>query len=189
MQIPVIETERLRLRAHRPEDFEVAARIWGDEKVVRFIGGKPSTRQASWRRLLNYAGHWQFMGFGYWAVEEKSSGQYVGDIGFADFKRDFEGAEKFDLKGVPEMGWVLSPSVHGKGYATEAVSAALAWADANFSKLSVFKNFPRNADGKIRTFCLIDPANAGSFRVAEKAGFKQIGHLVYMGGQVALFER
>jgi RimJ/RimL family protein N-acetyltransferase len=58
----------------------------------------------------------------------------VGDIGFADFKRDFEGAEKFDLKGLPEMGWVLSPSVHGKGYATEAVSAALAWAE-DVSKL------------------------------------------------------
>ena len=189
MQIPVLETERLRLRAHRPEDFEVAARMWGDEQVVRFIGGKPSTRQASWGRLLNYAGHWQFMGFGYWAVEEQSSGQYVGDIGFADFKRDVAGAEQFALQGVPEMGWVLASAVHGKGYATEAVRTALVWADAHFSQRSVVNNFPRNAAGKIRTFCIIDPANAGSFRVAEKAGFKKIGHLVYLGGQVALFER
>ena len=189
MQIPVLETERLRLRAHRPEDFEVAARMWGDEQVVRFIGGKPSTRQASWGRLLNYAGHWQFMGFGYWAVEEQSSGQYVGDIGFADFKRNFAGAETFAVQGVPEMGWVLAPAVHGKGYATEAVHAALAWGDANFSQLSVLKNLPRNADGNIRTFCIINPANAGSLRVAAKAGFKKIGHLVYLGDHVALFER
>jgi RimJ/RimL family protein N-acetyltransferase len=34
------------------------------------------------------------------------------------------------LGSAPEAGWVMAPRAHGKGYATEAVRAALAWADA-----------------------------------------------------------
>ena len=38
------------------------------------------------------------MGFGYWVAEEKETGNFVGEIGFADYKRDIESL----LKGVPE---------------------------------------------------------------------------------------
>ena len=67
----VIETERLILRPHRLEDEENVARLWADPQVVRFIC-QPSTRQESWSRLLRYAGHWGFFGYGYFAVEERA---------------------------------------------------------------------------------------------------------------------
>ena len=127
---PVIETERLILRGHTKADLDVCAAMWGDAEVTRYIGGRPFARDEVWARLLRYVGHWQEMGYGFWALTEKASGQLIGELGFADFKRQLEPS----FGDTPEMGWVLSPSGHGKGYASEAVAAALAWADARFDE-------------------------------------------------------
>jgi RimJ/RimL family protein N-acetyltransferase len=61
-EIPVLESERLRLRGHRPEDYGNSAALWGDPEVTRSIGGSPPTREEVWARLLRYAGHWAWMG-------------------------------------------------------------------------------------------------------------------------------
>lgn len=168
--IPVLETTRLRLRGHTLADFEPLAAMWADPEVTRFIGGRPSTREDSWGRLLRYPGHWTFMGFGFWAVEEKQSGAFVGEVGFADFKREIEPAIA-----APEQGWALAPWAHGKGYATEAVAATLAWAERHFSR----RDFA----------CIIGPENAPSIRVAEKAGYRREGETVYKGAPTLLFRR
>ena len=168
---PVIETDRLRLRGHRTDDFDASAALWGDPAVTRFIGGKPSTREEVWARLLRYAGHWALLGFGYWVVEDKADGCFAGEIGFADFKRDIEPS----LDGLPEMGWVLSPRVHGRGYATEAVAAALAWGDARF--------------GGAPTACIIDPENLASVRVAHKNAFQEWARTTYKGSETTIFRR
>jgi RimJ/RimL family protein N-acetyltransferase len=60
------------------------------------------------RRLLRYVGHWAVLGFGYWVVEEKASGEFVGETGFADYRREM----KPSLDGAPEIGWVLTPRFH-----------------------------------------------------------------------------
>jgi RimJ/RimL family protein N-acetyltransferase len=74
-QVPILETERLRLRGHRGDDLIHCAALWADPVVVRHTVGKPLTEEESWRRLLTYVGHWAVAGFGYWVVEEKSSGK------------------------------------------------------------------------------------------------------------------
>ena len=51
---PAIETPRLRLRAHRPDDLEASFAMWGDPAVTRFIGGRPFTREEVWGRFLRY---------------------------------------------------------------------------------------------------------------------------------------
>jgi RimJ/RimL family protein N-acetyltransferase len=153
---PVIETERLRLRAHQSDDFADCVAMWSDPAVVRYTIGDPSPPQRTWIRILAYLGHWALLGYGYWAVEEKTSGRYIGELGFADFKRDIVPS----IDGMPELGWALVPQFHGKGYATEALSAAVAWGDSHFSQR--------------RTVCIIHRDNHRSFRVAEKLGYKAI---------------
>ncbi|WP_230532516.1 GNAT family N-acetyltransferase [Microvirga roseola] len=169
--IPVLETERLVLRSHRLADFPECAAMWGNPEVTQFIGGKPSTEEEVWSRLLRYAGHWAFLGYGYWAVEEKATGRFVGEVGFADFKRDIEPS----LKDVPEIGWVLAPHGHGKGYATEAARAAVAWGESHFST--------------VRTACIIAPENAPSIRVAEKCGYREFRRTTYKGQPTIMFVR
>lgn len=169
--VPVIETTRLLLRAHRASDFDDCARMWGDPAIVRHIGGKPSTPDESWSRILRYAGLWSLLGFGYWALEEKASRRFVGEAGFADFKRDLEPS----IGGMPEIGWALASWVQGKGFATEAVGAVVAWGDVHF--------------GSIPTVCLIHPDNAASIRVAEKSGYRELMRTAYKGSPTILFRR
>jgi len=168
---PIVETERLILRAHRLDDFEALHSLWTQPAVYEFISGKPSTREASWGRLLKYAGLWTLNGYGFWAVEDKATGRYVGDIGFANFLRDIEPP----FGDTPEMGWVLAPEIHGKGYASEALAAAAAWGDGFFRQ--------------DRALCIISPENTASLRVAEKTGFGRIGTADYTGETVLLLER
>jgi len=170
-QIPILETDRLRLRPHRPEDFVYSAAMWADAKITEHIGGKPQNEEESWTRFLRYAGHWQVMGFGYWVVEEKASGNFLGEVGFADYKRDIQPS----LKGVPEIGWALAAHAHGQGFATEAVRAAVAWGD---------EHFPTK-----RTACIIAPENAASLRVAEKCGYREFQRTTYKGKPALMFER
>ena len=122
--VPTIETERTILRAHRLDDFEDYVAMWADPVVTRFIGGKPRTREESWIRVLRYAGMWQIVGYGLWAVEEKATGKLVGEAGFHELKRDIVPS----FEGVPESGWAFVPAVHGRGMASEVVRGFHDWA-------------------------------------------------------------
>jgi RimJ/RimL family protein N-acetyltransferase len=168
--VPVIETERLRLRGHALGDFDACAAMWAEPSVVRFISGKPSTREESWGRFLRYPGHWQLLGHGFWLIEEKASGAYVGEGGFGTFKRDMEPAFE-----APEMGWALVPLMHGKGYANEAVTAMIAWGEPHFDR---------------RDFvCMISPGNAPSLALAAKHGFSEYTRTTYKGEPSILLQR
>lgn len=170
-EVPVVETARLRLRGHRIGDFNDCAAMWADPVVTCHIGGRPLSEEEAWARVLRYVGHWSWLGFGHWAVEEKASGNFIGDLGFADFKRDIRPS----IQGIPELGWVLASRTHGKGYATEAVRAAIAWGTAHF--------------GSGQTVCLIHPENLASLRVAEKCGFQESLRTTYKGQPAILFAR
>jgi len=170
-EVPVIETARLRLRGHRSADFGDCAAMWADPGVVRHIGGRPFPAEEVWAKILRYAGLWSLLGYGYWAIEEKASGRYVGDVGFADFKRDVR--PSFD--GAPEIGWALAPWARGVGFATEAVGAAIGWGDGYFAAA--------------RTVCMIDPENAASIRVAETCGYREFGRTLYKNQATILFQR
>lgn len=170
MQAPVIETERLRLRGFQQSDWKVWAATLADPGVVRHLGGTPFSAEDSWRRVLTAAGAWSLLGYGYWAVERKEDGALVGQAGFADFKRDMSPS----IQGRPEMGWIFTPAGQGKGYATEAGRAALAWADETLG---------------CEIPAIIDPGNAPSIRVAERLGFSSREDAVYRGAPILLFRR
>jgi RimJ/RimL family protein N-acetyltransferase len=169
-QIPIIETARLTLCGHRPENLDEALALWSDPQVTRHIGGKPLGREEVWARLLRYLGHWAVAGYGLWQIRERGSDRFVGEVGFADFKRDI--TVPFD--GAPEGGWVLAPWSQGKGYATEAIDAALGWL---------------TAAGYPRTVCMIDLGNAASLRVAAKCGYRELARTPYKGQEVLILER
>ncbi|WP_454848952.1 GNAT family N-acetyltransferase [Rhizobium binxianense] len=166
--IPTLTTERLVLRPHALGDFEEHAALWCDEDVVRFIGSTPSTREQSWGRMLRMAGMWHHMGFGFLAIEEKETGRFVGEAGFLEGRRDM----KPSIEGTLETGWVLFPSAHGKGYATEALKALIAWAEAHFPEKPMT--------------CIIHPDNAASLRVAAKLGFRESARADYNGDVILL---
>ncbi|WP_264211115.1 GNAT family N-acetyltransferase [Leisingera thetidis] len=171
MTPPVLETDRLILRPHQSQDFDAVAALWADPEVVRYISGTPATAEESWARLLRYIGHWQALGYGYWAVTLRGSGRFIGETGFADFQR----AMQPPLAGVPEAGWVLATEVHGQGIATEAVRRIHQWAE--------------EATQWTETACIFDPSHAVSQKVARKLGYVPAGEALNNGTPVLVMKR
>ena len=170
-EAPTLDTERLILRAFRNDDLEPLAAMWGDEQVVRYVGGQVLGREDTWRRTLAACGQWPYTGFGYWVVELKATGAVIGQLGFADFKRAMEPS----IEGEPELGYVFAASTHGQGLAYEGCSAALGWADINLKAAS----YP----------AIISPENGASIRLAQRLGFERVPDAVYRGAPIALFRR
>lgn len=168
---PRIDTARLILRRHRLSDFEALAATWRDPAVMREFGDVEPTDEEVWNRLLRYEGHWALAGHGIWAVEERASGRYLGQVGLMDFRRGL--GPEFD--GFPEIAWVLTGTGHGAGFATEAAWAALRHEEA--------------VRAPARTVCIINPDNKGSLRVAEKLGYARFAEATYKGGPVAMLDR
>ena len=168
---PAIETGRVWLRPHELDDFEAYVAMWGDPGVVRFIGGRPRTREESWIRFLRHFGMWSLLGYGFWAIEEKATGRFIGEAGFHDLKRDVVPS----IEGIPEIAWALVTTMHGKGIATEVVSRAVTWGDQTL--------------GAERTVCIIDPENMASRAVAGKCGYAEVLRTTYLDRPTILFER
>src|ERR1051325_1410340 len=155
-----IETERLVLRMFRESDTDASAERVGDAEVMRFLGGKTMSRQEAWRNMAMVMGHWQLRGYGFWAVEEKASGEMVGRVGC------------WRPEGWPglEVGWTLRRAFWGRGYATEAARASVEYA---FRELD-----------QTRVISLIAPENAASIRVAERLGERPCGEWDVFGTKV-----
>ena len=168
---PVLTTDRLLLRAFEPRDLDRMAQSLADPRVFEHLSGRPYTREESWRRMLAGPGLWAMIGYGYWAIERRADGLFVGQVGFADFKRDMTPS----IEGIPEMGWILCGDAHGHGLASEAVAAGLTWADAHLDAPE--------------TVCIIAPANAPSHRVAEKAGYREQARTLYQDSPTVLLRR
>ena len=159
----VMETERLVLRMFRESDTDAYAEMVADPEVMRFLGGKPLPRAEAWRNMAMLLGHWHLRGYGFWAVEEKASGDLVGRVGC------------WQPEGWPglEVGWTLRRRSWGRGYATEAARASINYA---FDEL-----------GQMRVISLIDPNNVNSIRVAERLGEKPEGEWEIAGTKVTIY--
>lgn len=178
-EIPVLLTPRLRLRGHREADLADALAMWRAPEVVRYIGGRPFTEEEVWQRFLRYVGHWAILGFGYWVIEDRATGRFMGEAGAGDARRALEPA----WGAVMEIGWALDPWAHGKGLATEAVGAVLGWVDEQRAK------GPAGVAAGRRVVCMIEEGNTASQRVAAKVGFRRYGVGRYQGEMVGLYER
>jgi RimJ/RimL family protein N-acetyltransferase len=125
--------------------------------------GKPKTRDESWLEMAIYAGHWSLLGYGLWAVEEKSTGNFIGRIGL------------LNPEGWPgiEVAWTLTRSRWRQGFATEGAAAAIRYA---FSTLELD-----------HLVSLIDPGNVASIRVAERLGEQLEKEIEFRGKSICVY--
>ena len=143
-----IETDRLLLRQWRETDFAQYAKYYSDKTNARYVGGQKNTDEA-WRSLALQIGHWHLKGFGYWAVDEKASGDFVGCVGL------------WQSPGWPELelGYWLLNEYQGKGYAFEAALKC--------------QEHAKEVLGAKTLVSYIDPGNLASIKLAEKLGGRQ----------------
>lgn len=142
---PTIETDRLLLRLPRLEDFDAYAELIGDEETARYIGGH-MPRAAAWRKFLQMPGAWAVQGYAMFAVVEKASGRWIGNVG------------PWQPEGWPgtEVGWTLNRHSWGKGYAREAAIATIDWAFEHLGWTDVIHT--------------IHPDNTASQKLAQRLG-------------------
>ena len=144
---PRLETERLLLRRWDVEaDLDAYAALCADPEVMRYIGdGDTRTRVECAEQLMAFELSWTKLGFGLFAAEPVDSGELVGFVGLAipDFLPE--------IMPAVEIGWRLSRTSWGKGYATEAARAVLAFSfdELGFERLVSVHVVGNDASGNV----------------------------------------
>ena len=144
-----LETERLVIREWRDEDREPYSTFVGDPDVRRYYPDVLN-REESDRLVARYDEYYRRDGFGFLAVERKSDGTLIGDVGLCPVA--------MPVRGNPpvEIGWLLGKAHWGQGYAPEA---ARAWLNYAFTVL----DFPE-------VVAWTSVTNLASQRVMQKLG-------------------
>lgn len=115
VEVPEILTERLRLRAPRLEDLDAEREFFASDRS-KGVGG-PFPPEQVFRSMASFIGHWFLRGYGFWAVEDRATGEYYGRVG-PWFPEGWP---------EPEIGWTVMGNAEGKGIAREAAVAARAF--------------------------------------------------------------
>ena len=118
--IPMLETDRLILRAPKLADFEHWAAFFASERARYERGIMP--RDDAWQVWASDTANWQLRGYGPFGVDDRATGQYLGEVGIY----------QPDSYPGPELGWFVVPEAEGKGIAAEAARAVMLWARRSF---------------------------------------------------------
>lgn len=122
---------------------------------MRYIaGGFPWGREKSEQDFVGSLHHWEEHSFGKRALIEKKSGEWVGFVELCHVGPGTAGISEDEV----EIGWWVTPSAWGRGFATEAAAALL---EEGFERL-----------GLDRIVARVQPANVSSVRVAQKIGMR-----------------
>ncbi len=152
-----IETDRLILRSWKPEDLPSFADMNKDERVMRYFPATLTYQQTEsfYNRIQS---EFERKGWGLYAVEIKSTGEFIGYVGLHEIG--------FDANFTPgvEIGWRLAADYHNLGYATEAAKAVLSLA---------------KSAGIERLFSFTAKINAPSERVMQKIGMVKAGEFMH----------
>ena len=120
-QLIELETDRLKLRAWQESDLQPFAELNADKDVMLYFPSVLTREQSD-----NLADKFQHLildhGWGFWAVELKATGQFIGFTGLNTQP------EQFIFSPCVEIGWRFAKQYWHQGYATEAAKACLKFA-------------------------------------------------------------
>jgi len=153
-RMPTLESERLLLRPMRMSDADDMFAYARREDVTTYLLWMPHSSPSYTRDYLAYIEERYALGEFYdWAVVEKASGRMIGTCGFTRIDAPHNAAE---------LGYVLNPDYHGRGYGTEAAARVLRF---GFEELSLHRIEAKFMQG-----------NEASLHVMEKLGMRLEGY-------------
>jgi RimJ/RimL family protein N-acetyltransferase len=149
-----IQTERLWLRQWKHSDFQPFSEMGLDERVMEFFPSLLDKKESE-AVALKCQGLIEDRGWGFWAVELKESGQFIGFIGL------HVPTAALPFSPCVEVGWRLARPYWGKGYATEGAKASIRF---GFSVL-----------GLTEIVAFTSVLNIKSMNVMRKSGMERSG--------------
>ncbi|MEF2966178.1 GNAT family N-acetyltransferase [Paenibacillus sp. M1] len=155
-EIPVLESERLRLRRMDRGDARELHRYWSDPEVTKYMNIPPFSSVEDTCEMIDLLnGLAESEDALRWGIELKESGRLIGSCGF----------NVWELAGAyrGEIGYDLGRKYWGRGYMSEALRMVLA--------------FGYGTMGLNRIEALVDPRNAASRSLLRSFGFREEGLL------------
>src|SRR6185436_1930364 len=167
MKIPTLTAERFTLRAFREDDVPALTALHADPEVMRYLrpnGTIETSPRLAWDYIAGQMGHWLMKGYGKWAMADRQTDELVGRVGYFDPPYEWPGLE---------LGWTISRSLWGKGYASEAARLALDWGFETMDTDEIIS--------------AIHPKNERSMRVAERLGQKHVRDFEMIGENFRIY--
>ena len=119
----IIECDRFYLREYQESDYADLCAIYQDAENMVYFGAPYDDKMM--RRLIDWTmNNYKKYGFGFWAIIDKKSGDFIGDCGLS--------MQNIDGEWLPEIGYHIKKKYHNMGYASEA---------AQLVKKYIFKNY------------------------------------------------
>ena len=146
---PQLETERLMLKQITPDDAPALLHLRSDKTVMQYIDRPLQQSADESLALIQLITDTLEKNEGVtWGIFLKEGSPLMGNIGFWRMEKEHYRAE---------IGYLLHPSLQGKGIMTEAMKAVLSYGFTAMKLHSVEAN--------------VNPANLASIRLLEKTGF------------------
>lgn len=154
----MVTTQRLNLRMFDESDAPALLAVLKGEDVLKYFPpGPPPSLDLAQRMIQRVLGAWKELGYGLWAVESSSSGEFLGRAGLQHIEETDE----------IEVDFIIDRRHWGRGLATEAGMAAL---DFGFGQM-----------GFQRVVGIVHVDNLASRRVLEKIGMSHDVRTEYFG--------
>ena len=164
MNIPTIQTPRLMLRPWAATDAEAWFSMLQEEGILRYFpDSRPPPREEADAYILRHREHWDKRGYGHWAVVTPDNGEVVG----------WSGLEHLPELDETEVAYLLSKRVWGRGYASEAASAAI--------------RFGFESIGLAQIIGLVHRDNIASISVLEKCGLRFSDRVTLWGMELSRY--
>ncbi len=149
----LLTSPRLRLEPITDAHLDALHALNSDPEVMRFITGKPETREGTLEMIERVKARWAEWGYSWWSIFEREGGALIGAGCIQHLGRD---------KANPlEIGWRLRRDKWHQGFASEAAQAMAAFA---------FETV-----GTPQLVAVCDPENKASSRVMERLGMSYRG--------------
>jgi RimJ/RimL family protein N-acetyltransferase len=167
----ILTTARLRLEPMVDAHLDGLNAMNADPEVMRYISGKPETREETQAVIDRVRARWAAVGYSWWTFVERETGEIVGAGCLQNLRREVQPLP--DLDCPMELGWRLRRDCHGRGYASEAATAMGDWA------------FDAFEPDELLAVC--DPANTASSNVMKRLGMHDRGLQRWYGKELATF--
>lgn len=158
MNIPTVVTARLYLRPLDLSDSDALHQILGQPEVLlHFPNPYPPEKDRVQRMIYFQLDHWQKYGFGWWAVQDQKTSNFIG----------WSGLQYLPETDEVEIAYLLGRDYWGRGLATEAARSGLKF------------GFEKTNQSEI--VGIVHPENIGSIKVLEKLGMRFTVRKEYFG--------